>query len=95
MDYTFHYAHRSGAHYLVSLEKRDAADAVGSDEWQYRWRVATVGAPWVEWNTLDVPPTASLDRAVARAKDRIDRLYQTGDHRAPGRADEQEPSGPS
>lgn len=84
MEYTFHYSHRSGTDYLVSVERLVAADseAVG---WYYRWRKTAGGSPWVDWSPLGIPPTAVIDEATARAKEMVGRLWQTGDHRVPAR----------
>src|SRR5579863_9575026 len=74
VEYTFHYSHRSGNDYLVSVERLVAADSemVG---WYYRWRKTASGSPWVDWNPLGIPPTAVLDEATARAKELVSRLW--------------------
>jgi hypothetical protein len=82
VEYTFHFAHRSGAQYLVSVERLAAADS-GTPDWYYRWREATGGGQWVQWGQLNIAQDASLDDAIARARELVGRLYQTGDHRAP------------
>jgi len=84
MEYTFHYSHRSGTDYLVSVERLVAADSeiVG---WYYRWRKTASGSPWVDWSPLGIPPTAAIDEATTRAKEMVGRLWQTGDHRVAAR----------
>lgn len=82
MEYTFHYSHRSGIDYLVSVERLAAADS-DKQGWYYRWRNTASGSPWVEWTPLGIEPTAVLDDAAARAKELVSRLWQTGDHRVP------------
>lgn len=86
MEYTFHYSHRSGLDYLVSVERLVAADSerVG---WYYRWRNTASGSPWVEWSPLGIAADAILDDATARAKELVSRLWQTGDHRVAARQD--------
>jgi hypothetical protein len=81
VEYTFHYSHRSGNDYLISVERLAAVDS-NTVGWYYRWRKATSGAPWVEWSELGIPPTATTDEATARARDLVSRLWQTADHRA-------------
>jgi hypothetical protein len=77
MEYTFFFSHRSGKQYLVSVDRESGAD-LHTGEWRYRWRDRTDGSAWVEWDTLEVPPHASLEAAVTFARQLMARLWQPG-----------------
>jgi len=80
MEYTFLFSHRSGTQYLVSIG-RQTTEGPDKGVWLYRWRDRGDSAPWVEWDTLDLPVDASLDDAVAQARHLMSRLRQSGEHR--------------
>jgi len=78
MEATFFYSHRSGDLYLVSVD-RQANGAAERGDWAYRWRDAGPDSSWVDWESLPLPPAASLADALAHA-----RASMTGLPVAPG-----------